>query len=346
MFFGAINPRLETNIISSEEMDIRGKDFISWGKNNDYPIYLLSLYNEVPTLKSIIDGTRDYVIGEGIRCNVPGFSETVNRDGETLEEVASSCMLDYLIYGGFAINVVRNNAGGIAGIYYLNYNNIRSNKNGTEFFYSEDWSKSFGRVKYIQYPAFDPEGSAASSIFYYKNERNKTYPIPVYGAAIKSCEIEKSIVEYHLNSINNGFMGSYIVNFNNGVPTDEDKQDIEDDFNEKFCGYENAQRSLLSFNDSKEQEVTVTKIDSDDFGAKYEALSKKSRQEIFTSFRATPNLFGIMTETTGFSQQEFEEAFKLYNKTQILPIQKVLTRTMNKIFNSDNSIEITPFKYQ
>ena len=43
-------------------------------------------------------------------------------------------------------------------------------------------------------------------------------------------DIENKINEFHLNSISNGFSGSYIVNFNNGVPNDQIKDEIEDAF--------------------------------------------------------------------------------------------------------------------
>ena len=138
-------------------------------------------------------------------------------------------------------------------------------------------------------------------------------------------------------------MGSYIINFNNGKPTDQQKEELEENVNEKFGGYQNAGRIVMSIIDNKENETTITKIDSEDFGTKYDSLAKRSRQEIFTAFRAIPVLFGLMTETTGFSEQEFNEAFKLYNRTQIKPVQNVICDTFNKIFSCENAVEITPF---
>ena len=239
--------------------------------------------------------------------------------------------------------MIRNRLGKVAEIYYLDFRNVRSDKKNENFFYSEDWGKSYGRVKYLPYPKFNVDSTDASSVFYYKNIYNQVYPSPLYAASIKACEIEKSINEYHLNSINNAFMGSYIINFNNGKPTDQQKEELEENVNEKFGGYQNAGRIVMSFNDNKENETTITKIDSEDFGTKYESLAKRSRQEIFTAFRAIPVLFGLMTETTGFSEQEFNEAFKLYNRTQIKPVQDLICDAFNKIFSTENALEITPF---
>ena len=63
----AINPYIEKNIISPDEVDIKGREFVSWGARNDYPDYLLSLYNNVATLRSIINGSIDYVLGDDIK---------------------------------------------------------------------------------------------------------------------------------------------------------------------------------------------------------------------------------------------------------------------------------------
>lgn len=294
------------------------------------------------TLKSIIDGLTDYITGEDVILKNEQFKDKVNSKGETFKDVFERCAKDYCIYGGFALNVVKNKLGGIAEIYYLDFKHVRANEDRTRLFYTKDWSKSFGRVKYLEYPAYNDDKSNVNSIFYYSNEYNKVYPTPIYGASLQACEIEKAINEYHLNSINNGFSGSYIVNFNGGKPTDEQKMEIEENFYEKYTGYQNGSRPVLVFNDSKENEVTIAKVDGDDFADRYDSLSKRSKQELFTAFRATPNLFGIMTETTGFSEQEFKESFKLFNRTMVKPIQNKLIGAFEKIFGKD-VIEITPF---
>lgn len=335
--FAALDPYMETNLVLPTEVST-AKGFISWGKDNKYPYYLYDLYNDVATLKSIIDGLTDYVCGESVEAAVL----TVPNKTDNMYDLLKKITKDYLIYGGFALNVLRNKLGQIAEVHYLDFKYVRSNEDHTEFYYCKEWNKSFGRVKYTSYPAFQADVNYPSSIFYYSNDITKTYPTPIYGASIIACEIEKCINQYHLNAINNGFSGSYIVNFNGGKPDDEQKLEIEENFYSKFTGYENASRPVLVFNDSKEQEVTIANISQDDFADKYDTLSKRSKQELFTAFRATPNLFGIMTETTGFSEQEFLEAFKLFNKTMVQPIQKLMLNQLSKIW-PNAQFTIKPF---
>ena len=343
----ALNPYLQDNKVENVEKEISGVDFIAWGTDNQYPGYLFSLYEDCATLQSIINGTVDFVCGNDISCNLPIFEKTVNKNGDTINDIIQRISTDYLIFGGFALQVIRNAIGEITELYWIDFTKIRSDKKNEVFFFSEDWCKSYGRVKYIIYPKFNLDDSNPSSIFYYKGNKTRgTYPTPLYNAAITSCELEKKINQFHLSEINNNFLTSKIINFNSGIPDDDLKNEIERNLNEKFSGSENAGRILISFNNNKDSETTVADIPQDEFGERYDSLAKRSTSQIFTAFRATPNLFGLPTETTGFNQQEFSEAFKLYNRTAVKPIQKVIVDTFDKIFGVDGSITIEPFNLE
>lgn len=344
--FLAVDQFVTSNIVEPTEIYIKDRGFVGWGELNNYPDYIEDLYQNVATLQSIINGTKDYVCGEGVECNVINFSEKINRNGDTFEDLIEWIAMDLVKYNGFALNIVKNKLGTPAEIYYLDFKRVRSNKEGTKYFYSTDWGKSYGRVKYIEYDSYLSENAGPNTIFYVKNDKNKTYPTPMYSAAVTACETEKKMNEYHLNNISNSFSSNYIINFNNGKPSDEIQEEIEMEVYDKFCGVENSGRPMLSFNSNKDAETTVTKIDADSFIDKYNTLAEHSQQEIFTSFRATPNLFGIPTKTTGFNMQEYNEAYKLYNKTVIQPLQKRIVKAFDKIFGMKKSIKIIPFSME
>jgi capsid portal protein len=310
-------------------------------------------------LKSIIDGCVDYVVGDGV--SILPLNETLapskmNVKGDTITEQVKDIAGDIFLTGGFALQVIRNAQGGIAEIHYIDMRFLRTNKECNVFYYSENWNKG-GRKNVIVYPAFMPNldwnvlsdkerNRHASSILFVKKSNKRTYPVPCYAAAIKACEMERCIDNFHLNSINNGFTSSYIINFNNGTPTDEQKQEIEDTFNEKFSGHENAGRIGFSWNPNKESATTIEKVDVDDFGEKYKSSATNSRQKIFTAFRANPNLFGIPTDSLGFSQEEYESSFRLFNRTMIRPVQMMIADAYDKIYGRVGVLTITPFSME
>ena len=347
--FAAIDPYLQTNIISPCEHKAQGKELIYWGDRNEFPNYLYQLYSTVPSLRSIINGSVDYVVGDDITSTIEALNERVNKTGQTLRDIVTLIAKDYYIYGGYALQVIRNNDGTIGEIYALDMRTIRSDKENEMFYYSEEWcTKRYVAIsKALVYPKFLPNAlGQAEAIVYQKNTSYKTYPDPIYLASINACEVERAIDEFHLNAINNGFAGSYIVNFNNGEAEDKQMEEIEKNFNEKFAGQQNAGRIVFCWNRDKESATTLEKLEIDDFGERYQTLEKKSRQQIFTAFRANPNLFGIPTENLGFSQEEYESAFKLYNRTQVKPVQRMICDTFDRIYGQKGVLQIKPFSLE
>ena len=341
--FAALNPFVSTNKVENVEKQQNGKDFILWGTDNRYPEYLYGLYESCATLQAVINGTADFIMGNELEF----FKDVVNKKGETIEDILSKVVMDYLIYGGFALQIIKNPFGQVVEIYWIDINKLRSDEKNEVFFYSDDWSKSLGRVKYMVYPKFGQGDDNATSIFYFKNKKSrKTYPTPIYNAAIDSAEIERKISDFHLNEISNNFLTSKIINFNNGTPDDEMKLEIENSINAKFTGSENAGRIMVSFNENKDSETTVTNLGEDGFADRYSALSERVVSQIFTAFRATPNIFGLPTQTTGFNEQEYEGSFKIYNRTAVRPAQKDIVRAFEFIYGQKDILKITPYSIE
>ena len=354
--FAAIDPYVDNKMILPVERFVSGKDLVEWGNRNSYPDYLLDLYNNVPTLRSIINGNIDFIAGDDVSIlpltdNLPNGQ--MNNRGDNIREQIKDIAKDYEIYGGFALQIIRNLIGMVAEVYYIDMRYLRTNKDGNVFYYCEDWSKS-GKKDVIVYPAYMPNlnwdtlddeqrNRNASSILYVKNVHTQVYPAPLYAASIKACEIERLIDDFHINSLQNQFVSSAIINFNNGDPGDEMKKEIEDAINEKFAGAANGGRIMLSFNKNKESATDIVEFEVKDFGERYKALSEHSRQQIFTAFRANPNLFGIPTEGNGFANEQYAESFKLYNRTQIQPVQRLIADTYDKIYGTKGVLTIVPF---
>ena len=354
--FAAIDPYVDNKMILPVERFVSGKDLVEWGNRNSYPEYLLDLYNNVPTLRSIINGNIDFITGNDVSIfpltdNLPNGQ--MNNRGDNIREQIKDIAKDYEIYGGFALQIIRNLIGMVAEVYYIDMRYLRTNKEGNVFYYCEDWSKS-GKKDVIVYPAYMPNlnwdilddeqrNRNASSILYVKNVHTQVYPAPLYAASIKACEIERLIDDFHINSLQNQFVSSAIINFNNGDPGDEMKKEIEDAINEKFAGAANGGRIMLSFNKNKESATDIVEFEVKDFGERYKALSEHSRQQIFTAFRANPNLFGIPTEGNGFANEQYAESFKLYNRTQIQPVQRLIADTYDKIYGTKGVLTIVPF---
>ena len=71
-------------------------------------------------------------------------------------------------------------------------------------------------------------------------------------------------------------------------------------------------------------------------------IKKAARENIFTAFSAVPALFGLMTESKGFAQEEFEAAYKLYYNTQVKPIQNKINKQLSKALGVENALVFQP----
>ena len=328
------------------EKENTGKPFLNYGIDNKFPQYLWDLYLRSAVLQSIINGTVDYTCGNGAIYNenpvLQRLKEEANKDGETLDDIVKQLVYDYLIFGGFAFQIIYNKLGEINEIYWLDFRNCRRDKEGTKIYYSDDWVRHAN--DYLTYNAFDPDNRKGTSVFYFKGHISRgVYPIPRYNGALAAIETSTEISKFHLNSILNNFSGNFIVNFNNGIPSEDIQDEIERKIKNKFSGADNAGKFIVSFNDSKENAVTVERIQDDQFDKKYEALRLQTYKEIFTAFRAQPQLFGMLIEGSLFNKEEYEQAFGLYYNTVVKPIQKDVIRVFNEIFDVDNSIVFNPF---
>lgn len=343
--FAALDRYVEKNIVSPTESATKSDAPVVWGDGNSYPDYLLSLYKDVTTLRSVVDGCVDYTCGNG--ATTAFLNGRMNHKGETADDIVRQLALNKFIYGGMAIQVIRNGAGNVSEIYALPVRYLRTNKECDVFWYSEEWNGRFVKSRAVVYPKFIPGTNTteehASSVLYKKGVDFQVYPAPPYAAAVKSCEIERNIDDFHLNALANGFMGSFMFNFNNGIPTDEIKEEIERNFSQKYTGHANSGRVVFSWNRDKDAATTVERIDVQDFGEKYKTLAAHSQRQIFAAFRANANLFGIPTENNGFNAEEYDSAFKLFNRTMIKPVQMQIADMFDTISGVKNTLTIQPF---
>lgn len=325
-FFAAFSPYQERNTPSLREVEDGRSSYVGWGEDNDLPRYYRSLYEQSDTLSSVVNAIRDYVKGNGVQ-------------GADAEDVGLLAM-DWVLLGCCALQVHRNMMTGKLTARYIDVGNLRTDKDRQSFWYSEDFAKGWGKYRAVVYPKYIPDGNDEISILYMRNSRNRTYGFPVWASAVNAAEAERKLGEYHINNISNGFSASYLINFNNGKPNDAIRQEIEDAINEKFAGAGNAGRIMVAFNADKDHAAEIARLETEDFAAKMESLVKWCRTSILSKFRCSPQLVGVNLENIGFNSQEYEEAYALFNRTVIAPIQNSIEKLYSEL---GIGVAIVPF---
>ena len=329
-FTSIVNQRKE--IPKLVEKANSGKGYVSYGDMDDYPNYLYELYENSSLFNAIVATMTDYVFGDGFETTAT-LPKYINRRFETLNDVLKKILHSYIIYGGFAVQAIRNRNGEVCELNVCDFRKIRLNEDEDTVFYG-DFSAYSRKNKIISYPRFTPNTVHNNSIFYYKNPNSDgVYPKPSYIGCIKAIELSTQITDFHLNQIVCGFAPQAIINLNNGSGlTETEMEELEQKFQEKFFGV-NSSKLVLSFNNDTEHATQIERLADESYDTKYESLRQHTQDEILTSFRLNGILLGYNKTNSAFTSQEFEQAFKLYQKTVIQPITQQLEFVLELFFN-------------
>jgi len=334
----------ETREIPEPVINTKSEGWLSIGKDNRYFNYLYTLFEHSSQFNAIAMTMKDYIMGDGI-VNNTNLQSTVNRKGETFDDLIDKITLDYIIFGGYAFQVIRNKNNDIAELNYIDFRTVRTNEDEDKIYINNGWKSTVAKrgVQTKVYERFLKGTKQPNSVYYYKGHNTReVYPVPMYIAAITSIEISTQIANYHLHNICNNFTPNAIINFNSGSNLPEDvMREAEEKVYDKFVGTSNAGNIMLSFNDDEEHKTTIERLQDDGLTDKYNNLSNSVKADIYSAFRINEVLVGL-NKDTGFSKTEFSEAFTLYNRTVIKPIQQDLIDSLETVFGK-GCMEIKPF---
>lgn len=335
-------------VVDIEEYTYGSDKMVAWGADNQLPVLYRNCYNQSATLKSIIDGTINYILGDNVEIGEQAayWAEKVNRSGMSLRQFIAKTAFNYLVFGGFAIQVIYNKLGQVVELYPLDYSRVRTNETGTKVWYAKKWSKY--QTKADCFDAFNPKKvdmKNPTQIFFYKGDvTSYVYPLPPYAGAIYDVLTEIECTKYSLNTVAKGFSAKYLIQFPEATNlTDEQKQGIETAIKNKFCGSENDADFMLYWKTNNENKIEISKIESDETPERYIAIKDNARTNIFISLRCTPVLFGLPNAANGFSTNEYRDSYKLFQKSVVAPIQDIILESFYKITGTDGGVQITPF---
>jgi len=328
----------------------RGKYiYIEYGKNNDYPEYLLSLYNESPKHGAIIKSKCTYVYGKGFE--VAGLA---NSRGETWNQIVKKCIKDDELYRGYYLQVIWNRIGQIAEVYHIDFAKVRVNKDLNCYYVKNDWKDM--REKPREYPAFNVNEKYGSQIYYCKeyNPSSEVYPLPSYFQGLNYIESDIEVSRHILGNAKQGFVGSTLINLNSGDPINEEHRgEVERGLLKKFTG-DSGKRVVIMFNKSKDNAAEIvnlgqTMLTKEDFTN----INNLIQQEIFAAHQiVSPTLMGIKTEGQLGGRNEIRDAYEIFNNTYVQERQAEFNHIFTEFRNLKGEagefklIPVEPLKFE
>lgn len=324
-----------------EVTEQRNKDWVEYGADNNYYQYLIDRYNGSPTNNAIVNAISDLIYGKGLDATDSNRKPQEYAAMRSL--IHSDCLrkvtADLKMMGQCAFQIIYTKDRQVAQVEHMPIQTIRAEKMNEEgeieaYYYCADWTKLTPNKMPDRIPAFGKSNEGLEILVVRPYKAGYYYYSPVdYQGGLPYAELEEEIANYHLNNIKNGMAPSMLINFNNGVPDEEERMLIEQRITEKWSGSSNAGRAIIAFNESKELAATIDPVQLSDAAAQYEFLSGESMQKLMVAHRVTsPMLLGIKDNTgLGNNAEEIETATLLFDNTVIRPFQEQIVGALDQI---------------
>jgi hypothetical protein len=325
--------------------EVQGKDWVEYGEDNDYFQYIIDRYNGSPTNNAILNSLIDLTYGKGIDATDSARkpSEYAAMRGLFTKDCLRKVVADYVMMGQCAIQVVYSkDHNTIVKVEHIPVETLRAERCDDEgevngYYYAKDWADVRARKESPVYiPAFGKSREGLEVIYLKPYRAGYYYYSPVdYQGGLPYAELEEEIANYHINNIQNGLAPSMLINFNNGVPSEEERRQIEMQIAQKFSGSSNSGKFILAFNDNKELAATIDPVQLSDAADQYQFLSTEATQKLMVAHRiVSPMLLGIKDNTgLGNNADELKTASTLLDNIVIRPKQETILDGLEMILH-------------
>ena len=342
-FFEAVLPAFEEVV--------KNKDYVFYGNDNMFPQYLIQLHDYSALHRTCITAKRDNVVGKYLTTEDPENEDRlmIANSFDTVFDVYKKCSFDMVMFGGYCMQVIykEDRSLGISEFYHLDFSKVRSGKKNevgvvTEYYYSDDWSNvRKNPIKTI--PSFNMLNTDEPIQMIYYNTYTPSqsyYPKVDYLASLQSINIDVEIKNFHLSNIQNSLNPSLWVNFNNGTPSADEREEMYQHIQGRYSGSGSGSSGtgagalFLSFSESKETSPEITQIQSQSNDTLFQTVGDMVDQAILVGHRVTsPLLIGIRDTGGGLgsNKDEIEVAYSHWTNTVIKPIQRQLLEMFDKI---------------
>ena len=336
-----------TPIIQESKRDA----WVDFGEDNNYYQFLLDRYTNSTTNSAIINNISRLIYGRGLSAT--DASRKPNEYAQAMALFNKDCLrkiaIDRKMLGQFAIQVHYNDKHDrILKAFHMPVNLLRAekcNKDGEieAYYYSDDWT-DVKKYPPTRIPAYGYSKDKIEILFAKPYAVGmKYYSYVDYNGAVPYALLEEEISDYLINEVQNGFSGTKVVNFNNGVPTEEQQSIITNKVLSKLTGSK-GQKVIVAFNDNMDTKTTVDDLPLNDAPEHYTYLSEECMRKIMLGHNVTsPLLFGI-AGANGFSSNadELQNSFILFNNMVIKPLQDEILEALDTIL-SFNGISLNLF---
>jgi hypothetical protein len=321
-------------------------DFVEYGADNNYFQFLIDRYLYSTTNNAIITGCSNMIYGKGV--SALDANKKPDEYAKMISIIKPNALKKVSLERkllGMAAMQVGYEKGEVKFVDHFPMHTLRAEKCNDKgeieaWYYHPDWAKKKPSDEVKRIPAFGFGNKKDVELYVvrpYVSGYHYYTPID-YSGALPYAKLEEEISDYLINDVMNGFSGTKVVNFNNGVPPEEKREEISAEVKRKLTGAK-GQKVIVGFNSSKENATEVIDIPLNDAPQHYEYLAKECFEKLVVGHRVTsPMLLGVRESGGGFSNNadEIKTATLLYDNLVIKPYQLEIIEALDEILSVNN----------
>ena len=315
-------------------------EWVEYGEDNDYFQYLIDRYTNSTTNNAIINSCTRLIYGRGLSAT--DASRKPNEYAQMMALFPKDCVRhlvsDLKMLGQCAAQIIyTKDRKKIKAVHHIPIQLLRAEKCNEKgkveaYYYSDNWEE-VKKYPPKRIPAYGCSKEAIE-IMYIRpySVGMKYYSYVDYHGALPYAQLEEDISCYLINEVNCGFSGRAVVNFNNGVPSEEQQIMIKNKVLSQLTGT-TGEKVIVAFNNNSDSKTTVDSMPVNDAPDLYSTLSEEAMRKIMLGHSVTsPLLFGV-ANSNGFSSnsEELESSFVLFNNMVIKPCQEILLDAFEEI---------------
>ncbi len=330
-----------SNYSRPEIIEDSRNEWVTLGEDNCGYDELISRYKNSTTNNSIINNVARLIYGKGLHALDASKKPNEFAQMKSLfkpKMLRAAGFNEYMLGNGYLQVIYNKQHTKIIQVEIVKTKFVAPEKCNSEgviegYYYSDNWEDT-RKFPPKRYPAFGTSKEEIEILAYGKESIDLKYFSEVdYQACLPYCLLEEEIASYLINDTQNGFSGTKVINFNNGVPSEEQQRLTSNKVKGKLTGT-SGDKVIIAFNNNAESQTTVEDIPLNDAPEHYSYLSEEAQGKILNNHNVvSPMIVGITTANSGFSSNgdEIEVATKFFYNQTIKPHQELLIDALDEI---------------
>lgn len=322
-----------------------------YGEYNDYPQQVQEVVDASGTGKTCVSVYSKFIFGKGF-LDDRLYGLKLNRFGHTADYIVELISKDLAQFGGFAFHLNFNANRAVVEIQHVPFETVRFEKLNDKGTFDRvaihpDWGKrnqklrTWNKKDILFVDLYNPDeqwieervkaangwSKYAGQVYYYSNEGNHTYPIPLLDVALTDMNSEEGIANVSNRSVRNGFLpAGMLLDFSNVDNTEEDENATEEDLLE-YQGDENASKIMYVQVRSEEEAPKWVPFKGPNYATEFANTEKSVQTNIGKAFNQPP-ILRAENVSANFGADVMKNAYNYYNsvtENERLLLERVFT---------------------